>query len=81
MTKRNFCDILTLEKADNMKLFELAKLELVREGKDPNNAGEVAERALKIIAWMKKHGKHAIAIMQGAAVYQYGNNIKTYARA
>lgn len=61
-----------------MKLFELAQLELLREGKDPNNKKEVVKRTITIIEWLRKHGKHTRAIMQGAEVYCYGNQIKTY---
>ena len=65
-----------------MNLFELAGLQLAREGKDPNNLRELLNRAVVIRKWLDKHRQvTADKIMQGAEVYHYKNQIKTYARA
>jgi hypothetical protein len=64
-----------------MNLFNLAGIELQREGKDPNNMKAVINKAVKIRRWLNKHGiTTARRIMQGATVYNYSNQIKTYAR-
>jgi hypothetical protein len=59
-------------------IFGLASLELVREGKDPNNLSELLDKAIKIRRWLNKHQKNAEAIMQGANLYKYDNKIKNY---
>ncbi len=62
-------------------LLRLAVKQLFIEGiKEPTDR-QIISRVLDIIFWLKKHNKHIQAIMQGAKVYQYGNIIKTYARA
>ena len=64
-----------------MSIFELAELQLIREGKSQENTAELAKRVIVIAEWLKKHGRHTRAIMQGGKVYTYGNIVKTYARA
>jgi hypothetical protein len=57
-----------------MNLFNLAGIELQREGKDPNNMKAVINKAVKIRRWLNKHGiTTARRIMQGAIVYNYNN--------
>lgn len=60
-----------------MSIFELAELQLIREGKSHASDRELAKRAIVIVEWLKKHAR---AIMQGDRVYQYGNIVKTYCR-
>ena len=64
-----------------MSIFELAELQLIRERKSQASDRDLAKRAIVIAEWLKKHGKHARAIMQGDEVYTYGNIVKTYCRA
>jgi hypothetical protein len=64
-----------------MNLFKLAELQLLREHREPSEALILAY-AVKIRQWLDIHKqKTAEAIMQGAEVYHYGNQIKTYCRA
>jgi len=64
-----------------LNLFELAELQLIREGKNNFTDKELLSRAVTIRKWLDLHRqKTAEAIMQGQEVYQYGNTIKTYAR-
>jgi hypothetical protein len=62
-----------------MNLFELAELQLIREGKEPQD-DLVIKYAIIIRKWWDKHGKHAQRIMQGGQIYNYGNVIKTYVK-
>ena len=65
-----------------MNLFILAGIELKREGKNPGDIKAVINKAVKIRRWLNKHGiTTARRIMQGEKVYNYNNQIKTYARA
>jgi hypothetical protein len=59
-------------------IFGLASLELVREGKDPNNLSELLDKAIKIRRWLNKHQKNAEAIMRGDTIYNYDNVLKVY---
>jgi len=63
-----------------MDIFNLAAIQLQHEGKDANkNMLALLDRAIEIRRWMDKHTtKTAVAIMQGAKIYRYGNKIKTY---
>jgi hypothetical protein len=63
-----------------MSIFDLAEVQLRKEGKDvKDNMLELLDRAVAIRRWLDKHGtKTAIQIMQGAKIYRYGNKIKTY---
>lgn len=61
-------------------LFELAEIEILREGREPTKA-LILDYAIKIRKWLDKHSQVvANRIMQGDEVYQYSNKIKTYAR-
>ena len=65
-----------------MNLFELAGLELLREGENPNYLPDLLDRAIKIRKWLDKHRKTiADRILAGDKVYQYKGKIKTYTRA
>jgi len=64
-----------------MNLFELAGLELQREGKNTNNLTDLINRAIFIRRWLDKH-RISIAdkIMAGDNIYHYKNRIKTYSK-
>jgi hypothetical protein len=65
-----------------MNLFELAGLQLAREGKYPNNLSELLKRAILIRKWLDKHREAtARRILAGDKIYYYRKQIKTYARA
>jgi len=64
-----------------LNLFELAGLELQREGKNPNNLKDLVKRVIFIRKWLDKH-RISIAnkIMAGDNIYHYKNRIKTYSK-
>lgn len=55
-------------------LFELAELQLLKEGKVISEAGVLAY-AIKIRKWLDRHRKIGKAILSGREFYQYGNRI------
>jgi hypothetical protein len=55
-------------------LFELAKLQLVKEQKEISEAGILAY-AVKIRKWLDRHRKTGEAILSGREFYQYGNRV------
>ena len=64
-----------------LNIFKLAELQLRRENKAGDLSG-LLTRAVKIRKWIDKHRlETAEKILQGDRVYQYGNTIKTYAKA
>jgi hypothetical protein len=52
--------------------FELAELQIHREGKEPSQA-LIVDYAIKIRKWFDKHRGIGDKIMAGGKVYQYGN--------
>lgn len=58
----------------NKNLFELAELQLIKEGKEvrPRN---VLEYAIKIRKWLDRHKGVGEAILSGREIYQYGNRV------
>jgi hypothetical protein len=63
-----------------LNLLRLAVRQLFNEGIREPTDRQIIEKVLYITSWIKKHGRHTRAIMQGDKVYQYRNIIKTYAR-
>jgi hypothetical protein len=55
-------------------LFELAELQLLKEGKEISEAGILAY-AIKIRKWLDKHKGIGEAILSGREFYQYGNRV------
>lgn len=55
-------------------LFELAELQLLREGKEPTEAGILAY-AVKIRKWLDRHKKSSEVILAGGKVYQYNKRL------
>jgi len=53
-------------------LFELAELQILKEGKEPTEA-LILSRAVVIRRWLDKHRGIADKILAGRKVYQYGN--------
>lgn len=61
-----------------MNILQLAEIQLEREQKEVSEAN-ILKYAVSIRKWLDKHGRNtALAILSGAKVYQYGDNIKTY---
>jgi hypothetical protein len=56
-------------------LFDLAELQLIKEGKEISEAGILAY-AVKIRKWLDRHKGKGEAILAGADFYQYGTRIK-----
>ena len=61
-----------------MNLFELAEIQLSREGQNIDNKVCLLDRAISIRKWLDKHKNQADRILAGDKVYHYGNKIKTY---
>lgn len=55
-----------------VNLFELAEVQLLREGQEPSRA-LILDRAITIRKWFDKHRGVANRILAGGRVYQYGN--------
>jgi len=60
-----------------MNIFELAELELIREGKNPaDNLGKLLDRAITIRKFLNKHRQITVnKILAGGVIYNYGNRI------
>jgi len=58
-----------------MNIFELAEIELIREGQEVSEV-LLLERAITIRKWLDKHREATgRAILKGGKVYQYGNRV------
>ncbi len=59
-----------------LNLFELAELQLLREGKNNFTELDLLDRAVKIRKWLDKHREiTANKILAGGKVYHYGNRV------
>jgi hypothetical protein len=58
-----------------MNLFNLAEVEILREGKEPSEV-LIIEYAVKIRHWLDIHKTIAKKILTGHKVYKYGNRFK-----
>jgi len=59
-----------------LNLFELAELQLIREGKNNYTDKELLSKAIFIRKWWDKHRQSIVdKILAGGKVYQYKNRI------
>jgi hypothetical protein len=65
-----------------LNIFELAALQLHREGKSSFTDKDLIRHAMKIRKWLNIHNQNVVKkILQGETIYKYNNKIEMYARA